>query len=88
MESKAIEWFNTMVAFLGVQDMECTTTRESRSDVLSLYSESGAPFKDKTYDFKAEFEYEVKAGLRDLVLLAKDTGMRNLACLVEQSVKL
>lgn len=88
VESKAIEWFNTMIAFLGVQDMECPVTRESRTDVLSLYSESGAQFKDKNYDFKSEFEYEVRAGLRDLVQLARDTGMKNLAWLVEQCVKL
>lgn len=88
VESKTIEWFNTMVAFMGVQDMQCSSTRETRVDVLSLFSDLGADYREKKYPFKSEFEYEVMSHFKDLSQLAKETGMKNLTWLIDQSLKL
>jgi hypothetical protein len=88
VESKTVEWFNTMVAFLGVQDLQCVSSKETRTDVLSLFSDIGSEYADKKYPFKSEFEFEILARFRDLSQIAREAGMKNLAWLVDQSLKL
>lgn len=88
VESKTIEWFNTMVAFLGVQDLQCKATKDTRVDVLSFFSDTGSEFVEKKYPFKSEFEYEILARFKDLAQIARETGMKNLGWLVDQSLKL
>lgn len=82
IESKIIEWVNSMASYFAFQDLQCAATSEPRVDCLSFYSDRQGEYKAKSYRFSQEFEWEVSVGFRDLSIIARDAGMRNLDSLL------
>ena len=82
IESKLIEWVNSMLAYFSIQDLQCAVTFASRTDSLTIYSDKGGEYMEKSYLFRKEFEFEIKNKFKDLATIARELGMRNLEALV------
>jgi hypothetical protein len=86
IECKIIEWLNSLIAFIGVQDLYCVNTSQPRQDSLTLYTETGAEYREKPYPFMKEFMLEIKNKFTQLALIARSGSMRNLEAYVSQLI--